>query len=218
MTSTQKVFFAISVAVATVTFVWFGTIFSSLPSTNAPATSDTIASFEECKNAGYLILESYPARCKTPDGKTFVEDIGNELEKYNLIRTSSPRPNETVKSPLGIAGEARGYWFFEASFPAELFDADGQIIGTGIMQAEGEWMTEEFVPFRAEVGFSAPSTDTGFLVLKKDNPSGLPEHDDALEITLFFGRGAYLSKRQGKVYLTDHNLKKGGNSNVKFFR
>ncbi|KKW18418.1 MAG: hypothetical protein A2131_01860 [Candidatus Sungbacteria bacterium GWC2_49_10] len=186
MTSTQKVFFAISVAVATVTFVWFGTIFSSLPSTNAPATSDTIASFEECKNAGYLILESYPARCKTPDGKTFVEDIGNELEKYNLIRTSSPRPNETVKSPLGIAGEARGYWFFEASFPAELFDADGQIIGTGIMQAEGEWMTEEFVPYKGTIVFRVPAAKRGTLILKKDNPSGLPEHDDFLRIPVIF--------------------------------
>ena len=26
----------------------------------------------------------------------------------------------------------------------------------------------------------------GFLMLKKDNPSGLPEHDDALEIPIYF--------------------------------
>ena len=26
----------------------------------------------------------------------------------------------------------------------------------------------------------------GSLILKKDNPSGMPEHDDALEIPIFF--------------------------------
>lgn len=186
MTTIQKTFFAISAAVATITFVWFGTIFFSLPPTNTPATSDIIASFEECKIAGYPILESYPARCKTPDGTMFVEDIGNKLEKYNLIRTSSPRPNEIIKSPLVITGEARGYWFFEASFPAELFDADGQIIETGIMQAEKEWMTEEFVPYKGTIAFRMPTAKRGTLILKKDNPSGLPEHDDFLRIPVIF--------------------------------
>ncbi len=33
------------------------------------------SSFDECVAAGYPILESYPRQCKTPDGKTFVEDI-----------------------------------------------------------------------------------------------------------------------------------------------
>ena len=46
----------------------------------------TLNSFEECIGAGYLILESYPRQCKTPDGRTFIEDIGNELEKINLIQ------------------------------------------------------------------------------------------------------------------------------------
>jgi len=34
-----------------------------------------VTNFEECKNVGYPILESYPAQCKTPDGRTFVEVI-----------------------------------------------------------------------------------------------------------------------------------------------
>lgn len=31
-----------------------------------------INSFEECKNAGYPIMESYPEQCKTPDGRNFI--------------------------------------------------------------------------------------------------------------------------------------------------
>ncbi len=31
-----------------------------------------ISSFEECKNAGYPVMESYPEQCKTPDGRNFI--------------------------------------------------------------------------------------------------------------------------------------------------
>ena len=41
---------------------------------------EEITSFEECVVAGYSILESYPRQCKTPDGKTFTEEIQLEDE------------------------------------------------------------------------------------------------------------------------------------------
>ena len=34
-----------------------------------------IKNFEECVKAGYLILDSYPRKCQTPEGKVFVENI-----------------------------------------------------------------------------------------------------------------------------------------------
>lgn len=34
-----------------------------------------IATFSECKDAGYPIMESYPEQCATPDGRTFVNDV-----------------------------------------------------------------------------------------------------------------------------------------------
>ena len=43
--------------------------------------------------------------------------IGNELEKADMIRVDAPRPNQVIQSPLTVKGEARGAWFFEASFP-----------------------------------------------------------------------------------------------------
>lgn len=145
-----------------------------------------ITNFEECAAAGYLILESYPRQCKTRDGKTFFEDIGNELEKQNLIRVNKPRPNDFIKSPLEIEGEARGSWFFEASFPIDILDEKGDVVGSGIAQAQSDWMTEEFVPFKAKLEFSPSSSGKGTLILKKDNPSGLPEYDDELRIPIIF--------------------------------
>ena len=117
--------------------------------------------------------------------ETPIEDRGNELEKANLIRIDSPRPNQVIRSPLTITGQARGNWFFEASFPVVLTNWDGLIIAQGIATAQGEWMTTEFVPFEAVLTFSVDKnaySNRGTLILQKDNPSGLPEHDDALEI------------------------------------
>ena len=68
-----------------------------------PRAGVSVNNFEECIAKGYPVLESYPRQCRTPDGKTFIEDIGNELEKQNLIRVSKPRPNEIVESPLKSA-------------------------------------------------------------------------------------------------------------------
>ncbi|MEY4731421.1 MAG: hypothetical protein RL681_367 [Candidatus Parcubacteria bacterium] len=111
---------------------------------------------------------------------------GGDGQKSNLIRVDSPRPDGFVQSPLVVTGQARGNWFFEASFPVELFDAQGKSLAIGIAQAQGEWMTEQFVPFKAALAFTSPGRGTGMLVLRKDNPSGLPEHDDELRVPIRF--------------------------------
>ena len=145
-----------------------------------------VTNFEECAALGNPIMESYPRQCRFGN-QTFTENIGNELDKTNLIRLNAPRPNQVIKSPLVIEGEARGNWFFEGSFPVVLTDWDGLIIAQGIATAKGEWMTTEFVPFTAKLEFKNPTyKNNGSLILKKDNPSGLPQNDDALEIPVIF--------------------------------
>ncbi|MEK7673815.1 MAG: Gmad2 immunoglobulin-like domain-containing protein [Patescibacteria group bacterium] len=109
--------------------------------------------------------------------------------KEDLIQVESPRANEIISSPLIIKGEARGHWFFEASFPVVLTNWDGLIIAQGIATAKSDWMTSEFVPFEAKLDFIIDKntySNRGSLILRKDNPSGLPEHDDALEIPIKF--------------------------------
>jgi hypothetical protein len=91
-----------------------------------------------------------------------------------------------VASPLTVTGEARGNWYFEASFPVKLLDANGNEIVVSYAQAQGEWMTEDFVPFMSTLTFAAPSTPTGTLVLQKDNPSGLPENDNSVSVPVTF--------------------------------
>lgn len=153
------------------------------PVSNVPLP---IASYEDCVTAGGAIQESNPPRCVTKDGKTFTEDIGNVPDKSSLIIVSDLAPNQKVKSPLTIHGKARGTWFFEASFPIRVADGNGKNIGSAVAQAKGEWMTEDFVPFTATITFTKPTTKDGTISLLKDNPSGLPENDDALVIPVQF--------------------------------
>lgn len=145
-----------------------------------------ITTFEECVSAGNPVMESYPRQCRS-GGQAFIENIGNELEKMDMIRINSPRPNEKIESPLSISGEAVRGWFFEGDFPVVLIDGDGKIIAEGFVSAQGEWMSEEFVPFLGELEFEKPEFDNrGTLILEKDNPSNTLEDDDVLEVPISF--------------------------------
>lgn len=109
----------------------------------------------------------------TPVGKA------GSLEIVSLV------PNQIIESPLAISGKAR-LWYFEASFPIEVRDANDVIIGRGIATAQDNWMTTEFVPFKATVTFTPPSTPTGTIVFRKDNPSGEAQFDESFTLPVRF--------------------------------
>lgn len=148
----------------------------------------SIANFEDCITAGYPVSESHPRQC-TAKGKTFTEEIGNnpvEEVSNEVIQVAFPNPNDYITSPFEIRGLARGQWYFEASFSAELRDDNGEVLAEIPVMAQGDWMTEEFVPFQAIMNFPTPTTATGTLILHKANASGLPENDDSVEIPVSF--------------------------------
>ncbi len=160
-------------------------------------SEEEITSFEECVEAGYLVIDSYPEQCKTPDGKRFVREINGIADhiasKSDLIVVSDVRLFSGDTFSLVVTGEARGYWYFEGDFPIILEDENGNLIAESFATAkldlndpESTWMTEDFVPFEGTLEFSAPNGEIGILVLKRDNPTGLPEHDDELRIPVNF--------------------------------
>jgi hypothetical protein len=132
----------------------------------------------------------------------------SENPKNDLIKVSYPKPNDFISSPLEITGEAKGNWFFEASFPVKIFDDNNFLLGVKPAQALGEWMTEDFVPYESKIFFAVPSTPKGRLVLKKDNPSGLPEYDDELIIPVYFKDMKEAPKEfmTSKIFLSDSNF------------
>ncbi len=110
----------------------------------------------------------------------------------NLVAVESPKPDETVRSPLVVTGVAPGRWYFEASFPVQLLDVNGNVLAAVPAQAQSDWMTDKPVPFKATLIFNAPhlSDMSAQLVLKKDNPSGLPENEDEFRIPVRLDAGA----------------------------
>lgn len=104
----------------------------------------------------------------------------------NIIRVEKPLPNMEVQSPLEIKGEARGYWFFEGDFPIALVNEDGKTMARGVALSQGEWMTEDFVPFTAELAFEASAGGRGYLVFYRDNPSNKRENDRNYRLPVIF--------------------------------
>ncbi len=99
---------------------------------------------------------------------------------------TSPRVGATITTPVTIQGSAPGPWFFEASFPIDIVDSQKRVIGQGYAQADGEWMTTGQVPFTAKVTFKKGTEKSGYIIFKKDNPSGLPQHNASFELPVKF--------------------------------
>ena len=104
------------------------------------------------------------------------------------LTVDTPRESATATSPLEVNGSVPGSWSFEADFPIEILDADRRTVAEGYATVQGEWMTDEDVDFAGTIEFDPPSTASGFLVLRKANPSGEPERDDEVEIRIRFDR------------------------------
>lgn len=154
----------------------------------------TINSFETCVAAGNVVMEIYPRQCRdTNSGVTYTEDIDQEEPKPGTISYRSDGgvtleinnwvDNMKVVSPLTITGRVPGSWSFEANFPVQLLASDGSVIAETPATLEGDWMTSELVPFTATLSFdTGEAGNTGSLILRKSNPSDLPENADSLTL------------------------------------
>jgi len=139
-------------------------------------------------------------------------DLRAHIEsKSDLIVVDYPKPLQTITSPITVRGMARGTWFFEADFPLYLVNWDGLIIAQSHASAvldpndpESTWMTEDFVEFEGTLEFENPSfeqefSQRGTIIFQRDNPSGLPENDDALEIPIMFEPPAPTGNGNGTI-------------------
>jgi SanA protein len=146
--------------------------------------------FADVKALGNLLFDRQPkylGKVIPIMGETVVGDTSTSTSPLlDMIRVLAPAKNELIKSPFVVKGEARGNWYFEASFPVKIFDANGKQLGSVVAQAKSDWMTTDFVPFEAMLQFDTSITKTGTVVFQKDNPSGLPENDQSISIPILF--------------------------------
>lgn len=128
-------------------------------------------------------IERLPSDANTPL-PSYTNTTPDEIVVFD------PSPGRRITSPYIIEGQARGSWFFEAIAPVILVDWDGRIIAEHYIEAQGNWMTEEFVPFTGTLNFEnvpvSEDNSRGAVILRAANASGLPEYDRAIEIPIRF--------------------------------
>ncbi len=152
-------------AIITILIIVAAIILFVLPGKSVAPTTDTQATTTP---ATTLSITAYPA------------SAADDVKDLNI------QPGGKITSPFNLTGSASG-WYFEASFPVQLKDAQGNVIAQGPAQAQGDWMTSDFVPFKITLTLPAqPAGSKGTFVLHNDNASGLPENDKSIEVPVTF--------------------------------
>ena len=125
----------------------------------------------------------------TKDDDSDTDQLNNDdaegMEEDLGIVVTSHLENQKVTSPVTLTGDAKG-WYFEGSFPVKIVDANYAVLGEGYVTAQGDWMTDGFVPFEGVVTFSNPTTAYGYIIFMADNPSGLPENAKEYQVKVTF--------------------------------
>lgn len=137
--------------------------------------------FKASRDASSPPASSEPVSSSSQTQAPAAGDVSYMHADASMISLTSPKVGAIVPSQFALMGQARGNWYFEASFPVEVRAVGGSVIATALAQAEDDWMTTELVPFTAVVNTGAYK-GPAIIILKKDNPSGLPENDASVSI------------------------------------
>lgn len=124
-----------------------------------------------------LSISLFLMACGTQKSQTNLKNVSDYI---NIV---SPPPFGEVSETLIITGEARGVYFFEGDFPVEIITEDGNKIDH-YATAQGEWMTEDFVPFRFEYDISDLAPQEILVKFHRNNPSDDRSLDMVLELPL----------------------------------
>ena len=139
-----------------------------------------ISSLNGQLNKACQSTQQSPAQNSGCSGYTYVSSKGVSA----LIFT--PTRNAKLSSPVAVIGEVPGNWSFEAQFPVQLKDGQGNLITKASAHILGDWMTEQLVSFSVQLTYTGVASGSGTLILQKDNPSGLEKNSDSITIPVQF--------------------------------
>jgi Immunoglobulin-like domain of bacterial spore germination len=147
-----------------------------------------VSSFEECKNAGYNVYETYPMQCRTPDGLVFAQVINQDssaaaYESDHLV-LFNVEAGEVLTSRI-ITGKAR-LLFFEGTFPVTVYNDTMTPVVETVATAQSDWMTEDWVNFTIDLQLPENLQGRGIIEFKRDNPSGDPANDVVIPVPVLF--------------------------------
>lgn len=96
--------------------------------------------------------------------------------------SSSVKPGDSVSGKVSFSARVQGGYFFEANVGINILDGNKKLLRAGNGMATSEWMTAGPVDFTAVLDFTSLPKGLGFIEIKNDNPSGLPENDKSILI------------------------------------
>jgi len=95
--------------------------------------------------------------------------------------------NDLLQTGFVIEGKIKDNFFFEGTFPIEVQDMSGNTLGISFATSKTDWMTSDYIEFKTEpINFDKKSNTEGYILFKKDNPSGLSEKDRTIKLKVKF--------------------------------
>lgn len=144
-----------------------------------PLMGDTVKRYGSVNNPHKKLVGQMLSDIKFTNQKSWKDSMYTDE-----IQVSQPEQGAAVNSPVQIKGSARGSWYFEAQFTVKLVQND-QFISEAIVNALGDWMTSNFVPFTATLEYPSRYKGDAELVFQNSNASGKPELDKEFRLPVF---------------------------------
>lgn len=118
----------------------------------------------------------------------------DKMKKYNecdAVVITNPTKGQQVTDPLEVtvvvenAGKNCQWTVFEAQAGTmELKDSTGQVVGTGVLTTEEEWMTDGPVEYTGTIDLvNTPANGDLMLTITEDDPSGQSQQQVTLPLT-----------------------------------
>lgn len=124
-------------------------------------------------------------------GATVQDVYETRTSKWNTISINNFGEKATIGSPIILTGMIPNFWIFEGVFSVNIYSLEWELIkewygNANIFDENGE-IIDGHVPFRALLEFEVPEgVYEGKIRFAADNPSGMVENEDVVEVMVLF--------------------------------
>lgn len=106
-------------------------------------------------------------------------------EKGVKIKLDNIKEGDTVEVGFEVKGSVTGSWFTEGVFPVRIIEKEtNTVVITNTARAEGEWETEDYVPFSFVIDAEIEKEGSYILRFDKANPSGVSDDYDYASLSV----------------------------------
>lgn len=139
-----------------------------------------VADYEEPTMNQHNDMENTGSNEKTEEKTDEKDMVYTSQEQGVELDLSEMNFDERLSCPAIIEGEISGTWYSEGEFSIEVLQ-EGQVVEQLRAEAQGNWMTEDPVPFTSTFECEEYPGEIE-LSFQQGNPSGLAENEDQVVV------------------------------------